>query len=236
MSVMRDNTLEALEPGPFNEEAVLPFGDLIDFDYRHSHTGSWKVVSSLCDDIDIPASNTPPEPASAVLNEQGLYSYLQTLEFSAKELNLYPKRAWTASTVTFIDMYTNHFQCKSNRKVKFEHKLWNALQLTSLRPDLYPLVGVIWLSDSIIQVNRISFGRLLGLEKSTSALFNVQGSFPTHGFDELTLDEVKQTTHVNSPSPDFSECRFFVRKDGLFSRFSPESDVSLCTYTKPSYQ
>ena len=188
------------------------------------------------------AEEVTPQPSEPILppttgrdGSQEISSYLQSLDFSTKELNLVPKAAWKGERVSFVDMCTNHFLCKSNRRVKFEHKLWNALQVTSLRPDLYPLVGVMWLSDSIIQVSRLTFGRLLGLEKSTSALFNMQGSFPTHGFDELGIEEVRKLAHVNSPSPDFGECRFFVRRDGKFSRFSKEDDVMACIYQKPNF-
>ena len=190
-----------------------------------------------CPSLDEILTVNPGTASPTALGEQaqGISSFLQKLKFSTRSLSLFPKNSWKEEQVSFVDMCGSHFQCKSNRKVKFEHKLWNALQLTSARPDLYPVVGVMWVSDSVIQVNRLVFGRLLGLEKSTSALFNLQGSFPTHGFTELTINEMNGFGDLANPTPDFRDCRFFTRRDGKFSRFSKEADVMACTYKKPNF-
>ena len=149
-------------------------------------------------------------------------------------LQFIPKSTWASWKPTSVQgLHDTYFSRKNSVSRRFEHKLWNALQITTRRPDLYPAVGVMWVSETIIQVNRVIFGKLLGLEKSTSALFNMQGSFPTHGFTELTLDEVRIVAGVKSTTSDFDECRFFVRKDGKFTRHSKEADVMACSYQKP---
>lgn len=198
------------------------------------------IVSEPSEVFDDDSTTSLEEPPYVPLPHPSLISspvhpsqLLNSFVFNPCEFNLYPQVVWPDEEVAFTSVSASHFKCKSNRNVKFEHKLWNALQITTRRPDLYPAVGVMWVSDTIIQVNRVIFGNLLGLEKSTSALFNMQGSFPTHGFTELTLDEVRIVAGVKSTTNDFDECRFFVRKDGKFTRHSKEADVMACTYQKP---
>lgn len=142
-----------------------------------------------------------------------------------------PKKSWVSRTIRFNDMRDGHFQGKSSKRVRFEHKLWNALQITKYMPEMYRQIGVIWLNTRVIQVNRMVFGRLLRLGKATSALFNAQGSFPTHGFVELSVREI-ENMNVKSFG-DCSDCRFFHRPDGRFSVLSDETDLDACAYVRP---
>lgn len=167
------------------------------------------------------------------LDEDGARNFIDSMTFKVDEYMFVPKDIWKTEMVNFMDMCTTHFRGKSNKKVKFEHKLWNALQITKTQPMLYPLVGVIWLSDMVIQIDRTHFGALLCLGKSTSALFNSQGSFPTHGFVELSLQEL-DAMDIRPYSNNYSDCRFFHRPDGLFCTSSTEKELSQCTYTKPT--
>ena len=148
--------------------------------------------------------------------------------------NFYPSSVWESREYSFSELCSEHFMMKSNKMVRFQHKLWNALQITRMSPDMYHVVGVLWFSERVVQVNREIFGRLLGLEKATSALFNIQGSFPTHGFREVTLDTALLMTTSRGITEDARACRYFVRPDGLFRVGSSEEEIAACRYQKPA--
>lgn len=158
--------------------------------------------------------------------------FFRSIVFQVKNYNFFPARAWKNESVTFLDMRADHFDGKGKKRARFEYKLWNALQITRQSPDLYRYVGVIWLSERVIQVNRRLFGDLLRLEKCTSALFNAQGSLPTHGFHELSIKDIQVIGIRTYDDP--KDCRFFYRPDGLFRFGSNENDIKGCKYTKPA--
>lgn len=157
---------------------------------------------------------------------------LNYIRFQTKFYSFVPLDAWRKPSYTWFEI-TVHFIGKSCRKVRFEHKLWNALQLTLKHPEMYPLIGVIWISDRVIQVNRLKFGKLLDLAKSTSALFSQHGSFPTHGFIELTFRDVQKMPGVVLAPDRDNELRFFMRPDGKFTKGSTPDEIEECRYVAP---
>jgi hypothetical protein len=74
---------------------------------------------------------------------------------------------------------------------RFLHKLFNALKISEVRPSLYPFVGVQWVTDTILKVDKARFARLLGTKCIDGALFHQQGNFPSHGFAELRIEEAR---------------------------------------------
>jgi hypothetical protein len=123
------------------------------------------------------------------------------------------------------------FRARSSRRIRFEHKLWNALALTKSDPALYPLVGVIWLTAKVIKVNRDVFGHFINVTRPAAALCSMQGSFATHGFQEISLREMAGVLSEEQISDiDESTVRLFVHTAALFTECSTDAQVLSCRY------
>ena len=122
--------------------------------------------------------------------------------------------------VTLGTLIANHFRARSTRKLRFEHKLWNALALTARYPELIDIIGISWETKDILRVDRDAFGSLLGLTRPTAALFNPQGSLQSHGFQEVNFQAQKGDT----PS-----IRYF-RHTGGFNSSSSQDDLMNCKW------
>jgi hypothetical protein len=68
--------------------------------------------------------------------------------------------------------------------------LYNALALVESDPLFYHFVGVKWISDQVFKVDKLIFGRLLGITAIDGSLFHRQGNFPSHGFIEVASGDV----------------------------------------------
>lgn len=138
------------------------------------------------------------------------------------ELSMVPVEDWKpGQQVTLGSIIGTHFRARSTRRLRFEHKLWNGLCLTKHYPDLIDVIGVTWESKDIIRVDRVVFGSLLGLTRPTAALFNPQGSFQSHGFQEVNIDE---------SITEFQNVRFFRHRSGEFTRDSTREDLIRCKW------
>ena len=117
----------------------------------------------------------------------------------------------------------NYFPKRSSKKLRFEHKLWNALALTKRYPELADVIGIVWETSTVIRVDKTAFGSLLGLTKPTAALFNPQGSFRSHGFSE-----VLEPGKANDPE---ATARYFVHDSGTFTKYSTaDAMLKLCKW------
>ena len=181
----------------------------------------------------ITLQKTQPTLATADMTSKDLVARIIEFKFKTSEFTFLPASVWKRPQYTLQEMIAEHFKGKSCRRVRFEHKLWNALQLSEKHPELYFLVGVIWLNESVIQVNRLRFGKLLDLGKSTSALFSKQGSFPTHGFVELSYKQLQALGSAKVLPDSETDVRFFCRPDGRFKRGSTAEDIEFCRYIPP---
>jgi hypothetical protein len=214
-----------------------PYSDIDSIDFRGiGRSVEPEKLASAAGSGSFPVLG-PQRPSSdmAVRREgDAIYQAQQlvSLPICPKKLRLFPSDRWTKKSYTFGEMVAEHFKQKSNASFRFEHKLWNALQMTIEYPDLYVVVGVKWLNGHVIQVNRVVFGNLLGLRKPTSALFNNQGAFPSHGFVELSLDQVTEQCQVRVLPNESNECRFFVRLDRKFRPDSTEAEVCACRWVQ----
>ena len=150
------------------------------------------------------------------------------------ELCFLPTDFWTQSVVTLSSVVRNFFKARSTKKLRFEHKLWNALVLTKRFADLIQFIGVCWVSNTILKVNRDRFGALINVTRPAAALFNSQGSFLTHGFSEIS----KQAALDSGVSPQALEdvdefiVRLYVHSSGAFTAVSCQLDVAACRWSK----
>lgn len=88
-----------------------------------------------------------------------------------------------------MDLREAYFSRRNGIGRRFDVKLRNALRITSKFPELYPLVGVMRLSDSIFKVDGRVFGRLLGINAINGGLFHRQGNFTRHGYARIFLND-----------------------------------------------
>jgi hypothetical protein len=62
---------------------------------------------------------------------------------------------------------------------RFLHKLVNALKITELDRSNFSLVGVAWVNDNVIKVDKVKFARFLGIKSVDGSLFHKQGNSPS---------------------------------------------------------
>jgi hypothetical protein len=138
--------------------------------------------------------------------------------FSPHSLGFLP-RPWKKSFVTFGHLVDSFFRRKGSSRTRFLHKLHNALCLSEIDPSFFSIVGVQWLTDHIICVDKATFARLLGIRTPDGSLFHRQGNFPSHGFVEVSPSQARATL---SPSVlqtvDYDNIRLFVHGSGEFFR------------------
>jgi hypothetical protein len=145
-----------------------------------------------------------------------------------------PVSMWSKMEIHLKELITDYFRARSSRKIRFEHKLWNALALTRSLPELYPLVGVAWVSTSLFKVDKDAFGRLLAVTRPGSAFFSQRGSFVSHGFREVSANEARGMKISEDQVSDVDEVvvRLFRHSAGLFRSDSSVRDINECTWSR----
>ena len=116
---------------------------------------------------------------------------LSNIHINPFRLGFLPTEIADDKMISLSELMKTHFQTRSTKKIRFEHKLWNALCITKSNPIMFNVVGVMWITNTIMKVHRTVFANLLGITKPTAALFNIQGSFPSHGFVEVDINEAR---------------------------------------------
>jgi hypothetical protein len=96
-----------------------------------------------------------------------------------------PASSWQSRCISLHYLYETYFSRKNNVNRRFEHKLWNALAITSSYPHLIKMVGVVWMNEHIIKVYKHAFAKLLGISAVDGGLFHKQGNFTRHGFVQV---------------------------------------------------
>jgi hypothetical protein len=91
----------------------------------------------------------------------------------------------------------------------------------------------MWMSHTIIKVNKVTFGRLLAVTKPGSAFFSQRGSFISHGFREISV----QLALREAPGADYSEVdeisvRLYQHRERSFRRDSTFEDIVSCFWEK----
>ncbi|OHT12134.1 hypothetical protein TRFO_03778 [Tritrichomonas foetus] len=175
------------------------------------------------DEIEI--IKTPPQSPIPQFNS---IKALFEISLNPNVLKFIPSERWNnVDQISLEDMTKTYFRAHSTKKLRFEHKLWNALKITLDNPHMYALVGVRWITHNVIKVNKKIFAKLLALTKPTSSLFNIQGSFPSHGFIEVEQEELDKLAFDRG---DEADCRFFIHKNGVFTLLAIENDICQCKW------
>jgi hypothetical protein len=184
-----------------------------------------------------------PKDLPSALNGDGPESnaaYSRALEdpsliIEPQRYGFYPSGYWLDQSSTFGDLVSKFFQRKNNSNCRFPHKLYNALLIVDADPRFYPLTGVQWVNDSVFKVDKILFGRLLGISSFDGGLFHAQGNFPSHGFKEVTIDLVEQLCPgIDLSDLDFDRVRLITHATGHFVRNIDEGFVGRIKWTNPT--
>jgi hypothetical protein len=172
-------------------------------------------------DVDAPYSNTAYQTA---LTDS-------SLTFSPQKLGFLPSNYWLAMDIPFGDLVTQFFQRTNNANCRFPHKLFNALTLVDHDPSMFNLLGVQWVTDQIFKVDKLIFGRTLGIGSIDGGLFHRQGNFPSHGFGELAGREFEQLkANCDLLDIDQDRVRLLYHKGEMFSKTSSEDAVTGCKW------
>jgi hypothetical protein len=151
--------------------------------------------------------------------------------FNPKCLGFIPARNWEAREVTFGALVAGHFQKKSGSNTRFFHKLYNALKIAEFDPFYAEFVGVEWVSDRVIKIDKKKFARLLGIRAIDGSLFHQQGNFPSHGFREVGPLEAKEILSADElANVDYDAVRLLVHAPGDFMRSSPPQVFEKCRW------
>jgi hypothetical protein len=86
-----------------------------------------------------------------------------SLIVSPQALGFLPSNYWLNQESTFGDLVTKFFQRKNNANCRFPHKLFNALSVVEKDKSMWNLMGVKWITDAVFKVDKLIFGRLLGI-------------------------------------------------------------------------
>ena len=148
------------------------------------------------------------------------------IAFNPKNIGFIPKSFWADKDMTFGSVVTEFFQRKNNSNCRFIHKLYNAVKLTEYDKKFIPIVGIQWVNDSVLRINRAVFAKLLGIKAIEGSLFHQQGNFPSHGFVELEPADVRKMF----PAFDFSVDRLIMHQDKVFVRGCNEEQVLTCKW------
>ena len=177
----------------------------------------------------------PPElECDAVSSNQEYKAALlnQALIIKPIQLGFLPANYWVTEEYTFGNLVTGFFQKKNNSNCRFPHKLFNGLLLVQKQPHMYPLIGLMWITDNIFKVDKYVFGRLLGITTIDGGLMHSQGNFPSHGFKELSSDDVLalKKAGVNLDDVDFDRIRLMTHPNGKFTQSCTEEVLHSCKW------
>ncbi|OHT05689.1 hypothetical protein TRFO_05829 [Tritrichomonas foetus] len=154
------------------------------------------------------------------------------------EMGFIPRAHWKDETVQLAKLVNDHFRAKSTKMIRFEHKLWNALSITTRFPDTYGLVGVKWVTPNVIKVDRKKFGeRMLCLTRPNASLFNPQGSFQSHGFEEVSAADAMHRLKIPQAEiadVDETKVRLYQHKTTKFTMLATPEQIEGCRWQAPA--
>lgn len=150
-------------------------------------------------------------------------------------LGFIPRVQWNPGYLSVYSLQQSYFSRKNNINRRFEHKLWNALRITSQFPELTRYIGVCWVSDTVIKCYKNPFARLLSINCVDGGLFHKQGNFTRHGFLQLTDIEAKsQFNPRDIEDVDFRNVLLLYHKDGTFKANADEATICNCRWDDPT--
>jgi hypothetical protein len=150
-------------------------------------------------------------------------------------LHFLPEAGWSQQCVSLQGLHGDYFGRKNNVNRRFEHKLWNALRLTSAFPTMTKLVGVVWVTDSVIKVYKQPFAKLLSIAAIDGGLFHKQGNFTRHGFVILSDAQAREKVPPEHlVDVDFRDILLIEHQRGQFTALSSPDTIAACRWDNPT--
>jgi hypothetical protein len=178
-------------------------------------------------------SRNPPSREHGVADpEQEFDAACQShlLVLNPRQLGFLPL-LWSDRLRTFGFLVENFFRKKSSADTQFLYKLFNAVRITDFDPSYFRFVGVAWVTDRIMKVDKRRFATLLGIRTIDGSLFHKQGNFPSHGFVEVAPDEARRTIPAEAlVDVDFDEIRLFTHEPNNFFRGCGPDILTKCRF------
>jgi hypothetical protein len=142
------------------------------------------------------------------------------------QLGFIPSGAWHGEDIPFGILVLSFFRKRNSMHCKFPFKLVNALLLTEKEPSFFPWVGIHWVTDTVLFVEKLIFAKLLGIRTIDGSFFHQQGNFPSHGFLELSFQEAQEIASENGIGEvDSTNMRFLKHATGALTRKTTELDI-----------
>ena len=155
----------------------------------------------------------------------------KAIKFNPHTLGFIPTKFWPDKEMTFGELVSDFFQRKNNANSRFSHKLYNALRISTHDPFYAEFLGVEWISNTVLKVDKKVFARLLGIKTIDGSLFHQQGNFPSHGFIELDPTEASKifTTDMLL-GVDYENIRLLIHQPGIFIKGCTENALDACKW------
>lgn len=154
------------------------------------------------------------------------------VRFNPVKLGFIPSKFWNEDREwTFGQLVSDFFQKKNNANSRFSHKLYNALKISTSDQFYAVYIGVEWVNERVLKVDKRVFARLLGIKTIDGSLFHQQGNFPSHGFIELNEADARRLVPPDDmEGVDFENVRLLVHQPGIFTRDCTEEDIERCKW------
>jgi hypothetical protein len=148
-----------------------------------------------------------------------------------KGLGFIPSSFWTEGDFTLGHIVESFFQKRNTANCRFSHKLFNALRLSTAFPELARHIGVEWITQTVLRVDKFVFARLLKIKAIDGSLFHQQGNFPSHGFVELSENDARADCPSNLlVGVDYEAVRLLRHQDGVITRDCTSKDIENCRW------
>jgi hypothetical protein len=152
-------------------------------------------------------------------------------KFHPRRMGFIPITFWPEHEYTFGELVADFFQKKNHSNSRFSHKLYNALKIADQKPFYVGFLGVEWISETMLKVDKRAFARLLGIKTIDGSLFHQQGNFPSHGFVQVWEKVARQTlSEADLEGVDDDTVRLLTHQPGIFIRGCTEEALNCCKW------
>lgn len=179
----------------------------------------------------LPVQSTPVVQNDDDVEFRGICNDDQ-IRFNPVKLGFIPGKFWNQDREwTFGQLVSDFFQKKNNANSRFSHKLYNALKISTSDPFYSVYIGVEWVNERVLKIDKRVFARLLGIKTIDGSLFHQQGNFPSHGFVELNEKEaMAEVSPEDLKGVDYETVRLLVHQPRIFTRDCTEEDIERCKW------
>lgn len=153
------------------------------------------------------------------------------IKFNPHKLGFIPTKFWPDKDYTFGELVSDFFQRKNNANSRFYHKLYNALKISEDDPFYSEYLGIEWIGNNVLKVDKKKFARLLNIKTIDGSLFHQQGNFPSHGFIEIGSNDARNyVSEDDLNNVDYENVRLLIHQNGVFIRGCTEESIEKCKW------